>query len=122
MQDQPTAAELLAAVAKFLREHAMPQLDQHAAFHARVSANAIDIVRREIELGQSSNMEEHKRLILILGHDGSLLELNRELSGRIAAGDIDLSTPGVHDHLWKTTLDKLEIDQPHYASFIREKD
>ena len=39
MQDQPSAIEILAAVADFLRQHAMPQLQGHTAFHARVAAN-----------------------------------------------------------------------------------
>jgi hypothetical protein len=122
MQDQPSATELLEAVAKFIREHALPQLDQHAAFHARVAANALDIVRREIEFGHASNLEEHKRLLALLKRDGSLEDLNRELSNRIASGEIDLSNPALSKHLWATVLDKLKMDQPGYASYIREQD
>jgi Domain of unknown function (DUF6285) len=42
------------------------------------------------------------------------------LSRRIAAGEIDLQTPGVAEHLWATTLAKVAIDQPTYASYRRE--
>lgn len=122
MQDQPNATELLEAVAQFLREKVMPQLDAHAAYHARVSANALDIVRRELELGRAAEAKAQARLSAILGRDGDLAELNRELCARITAGEIDLSTPGLKTHLWATTLDKLRIDQPSYASFRMEEE
>jgi hypothetical protein len=52
--------------------------------------------------------------------DGSLLELNRVLAGKIARGEMDLQTPGLFEHLWQTTMDKLAVDQPNYASYRRE--
>ena len=54
MQDQPTAASLVRAVAAFIRETALPQLDAHAAYHARVAANALDIVGRELALASAA--------------------------------------------------------------------
>ncbi len=51
---------------------------------------------------------------------GSLAELNRVLADRIAKGEVDLQTPGLADHLWQTTMDKLAVDQPNYASYRRE--
>jgi hypothetical protein len=51
---------------------------------------------------------------------GSLEELNALLSRRIAAGELDLQTPGLAEHLWATTLAKVAIDQPTYASYRRE--
>jgi Domain of unknown function (DUF6285) len=56
----------------------------------------------------------------LLGVDGSLLELNRALSETIARGEADLTTPGLSEHLWQTTMDKLAVDQPNYASYRRE--
>jgi len=29
-------------------------------------------------------------------------------------------TPGLAEHLWQTTMDKLAVDQPNYASYKRE--
>ncbi|HET9447412.1 MAG TPA: DUF6285 domain-containing protein [Steroidobacteraceae bacterium] len=120
MQDPPTAAELLEAAAAFLREVAVPQLSGHASFHARVAANALDIVKREIELRPAAERDEHARLTALLGTDGSLEELNCLLSRRIASGDVSLQTPGLAEHLWATTLAKVAIDQPTYASYRRE--
>ncbi|MGB5949807.1 MAG: DUF6285 domain-containing protein [Parvibaculum sp.] len=119
MQDQPTAAELIDIVADFIRNHAMPQLQGHAAFHARVAANALDIVKRELEIAPKANTEEHERLKALLGHDGSLDELNRELCARIESGEITLATPGLADHLWAITMTKLAIDQPNYSGYRR---
>jgi hypothetical protein len=53
---------------------------------------------------------------------GSLADLNRALADRIAKAEVDLQTPGLADHLWRTTLDKLAVDQPNYASYRRERD
>ena len=120
MQDPPTVTELLEATASFLREVAVPQLSGHASFHARVAANALDIVKRELELRPAAEHDEHARLTALLHTDGSLDELNYLLSRRIAAGEVGLQTPGVAEHLWATTLAKVAIDQPTYASYRRE--
>ena len=120
MQDPPTITELLETTAAFLREVAVPQLSGHASFHARVAANALDIVKREIELRPAADRDEHARLQALLHADGSLAELNALLSRRIAAGEINLQTPGLAAHLWATTLAKVAIDQPSYASYRRE--
>ena len=120
MQDPPTVTELLDASAAFLRDVAVPQLSGHASFHARVAANALDLIKRELELRPTAERNEHTRLQSLLHTEGSLDELNALLSRRIAAGDLDLQTPGVAEHLWATTLAKVAIDQPTYASYRRE--
>jgi len=48
---RPTASELLDAVREFLTGQVMPATSGQLAFHARVAANALAIVAREIELG-----------------------------------------------------------------------
>jgi hypothetical protein len=119
MQDVPTPDELLAAVADFLRAQAMPQLSGQAAFHARVAANALDIVRRQLALAPAAEAEELRRLRDLLQADGSLAELNALLCARIAAGEFGPHTPGLVQHLWRVTLDKLAVDQPGYESYRR---
>ncbi len=118
MQDQPSAAALVAAVAEFLRSQALPQLDAHTAYHTRVAANALDIVARELALGPAAAEAERGRLTGLLGRDGSLEELNQALATAIETGTLD-TTPGLAQHLWTTTLDKLAIDQPSYAGYRR---
>jgi hypothetical protein len=119
MQDQPSAIEIITAVAAFLREHAMPQLQGHTAFHARVAANALDIVRRELEIAPQAGAAEHARLRALLGVDGTLADLNALLCEKLEAGALTLESPGVADHLWQVTLTKLAIDQPAYSAYRR---
>jgi len=121
MHQRPDPLDLLDAVATFLREQALPQLPGHAAYHARVAANAIDIVRRQLQLAPAADADELRRLQPLLGRDGSLAELNALLCERIASGELGLHTPGLAEHLWQTTLDKLAVDQPGYDSYRRER-
>ena len=120
MQDEPTPTELIKAVADFLRNEIVPVMKGHNAFKLRVGINALDLVTRQLALEQSGDAAEGARLKQLLGMQGSLLELNRVLSDRIAKGEVDLQTPGLADHLWQTTMDKLAVDQPNYASYKRE--
>jgi hypothetical protein len=48
MLDQPNAEEILEVVARMLREQLTGQVPASAAFQARVAANALDLVRRQI--------------------------------------------------------------------------
>ena len=120
MQDEPTPEELIKAVADFLRNELAPEISGHNAFKLRVSINALDLVTRQLALEEGSNTAEAERLSRLLGKQGSLTELNRTLADRIAKGELDLQTPGLADHLWQTTMDKLAVDQPNYASYKRE--
>ncbi len=120
MQDEPTAMELLKAVADFLRNDIAPEITGHNAFKLRVSINALDLVSRQLTLEQASDAAEAARLSQLLGVQGSLAELNRTLADRIAKGEVGLQTPGLADHLWQTTMDKLAVDQPNYTSYKRE--
>lgn len=120
MQDEPTPEELIKAVADFLRNDIAPLITGHHAFKLRVSINALDLVGRQLKLEQGSNAAEAARLSQILGTQGSLAELNRVLADRIASGEVDLQTPEVAEHLWRTTMDKLAVDQPNYGSYRRE--
>ena len=120
MQDEPTPEELIKAVADFLRSDIAPLISGHHAFKLRVSINALDLVTRQITLEQAGDAAEAARLSRLLAMQGTLGELNRALADRIAKGDVDLQTPGLADHLWQTTMDKLAVDQPNYASYRRE--
>lgn len=119
MREQPTADQLLDAVAAFLRQDIMPQLTGGSAFHARIAANVVDIVRRELTSGSAAATEEAARLKTLLGAEGDLESLNCELCKRIAKGVITLEDPALIDHLWLTTLDTVSVDQPTYATYRR---
>ena len=120
MQDEPTPIELTKAVADFLRDDIAPMISGHNAFKLRVAINMLDLVTRQLTLEQGSDTAEAGRLAELLGMQGSLIELNRALADKIAKGEVDLQTLGLSQHLWQTTMDKLAVDQPNYASYKRE--
>jgi hypothetical protein len=120
MQDEPTPTELTKAVAAFLRNDVAPHVSGHNAFKLRVAINVLDLVTRQLTLEADSDAAEAARLARLLGMEGSLIELNRALADKIAKGEVDLQTPGLAEHLWQTTLAKLAVDQPNYASYQRE--
>jgi hypothetical protein len=120
MQDEPTPIELTKAAADFLRNEITPMISGHNAFKLRVAINILDLVTRQLTLEGESDAAEAGRLARLLGREGSLMDLNRALADRIANSEVDLTTPGLKDHLWQTTLAKLAVDQPNYASYKRE--
>lgn len=115
--DQPSALELVTAVREFIEKHAMPELHGRTAFHARVAANALAIIARELEHGPKANADELGRLKALLGQDGTLDELNRELCRRIRTNGLAVDEPALTSHLVLTTLAKVAIDQPSYSGF-----
>jgi tRNA U54 and U55 pseudouridine synthase Pus10 len=119
VHDRPSAAQLVAAVRDFLEKVAQPELRGHSAFHARVAANALAIVERELALGAEQDAAERERLRALLGRDDALEAQNRELCRAIRAGEITQDTPGLIEHLRATTLAKLAVDQPSYSGYRR---
>jgi hypothetical protein len=122
MQDAPTPPELLHAIATFLRNDILPQLEGGAAFQLRIAANAIDLVRREITLPAREAEDEHAGLQALLGVAGETEALTRELAQRIADGRIDLENPMLRALLWRVTEAKLAVDQPTYAGLQRARE
>lgn len=119
MREQPTSAELIQSVVDFLRDDAMPKLDGLTAFHARVAVSVLEIVRRELEIGPRADADELAGLHALLGKRGSLEDLNRELCARIADGTMSLATPGLLQHLFDSTINRLAVDQPGYSTYLR---
>lgn len=126
MQDAPHPEQLLEAVVRFLRNEALPALSRHGegalAYQARVAANMLDIVKREVTLAPAADAAELARLQALVGRPGEpgdLATLNRRLAERIADGSLDAATPGVAEHLWHNTLAKLAVDQPGYETYRR---
>ena len=118
MQDQPTPAEIIGAVAIFLKNVVAAETTGATSFQARVAANALEMMKRELETAPAEDAAERERLAALMpGEEGTLLQLNAELARRIETGQLDLSTPGLKEHLWKTTLAKLAVDQPTYGGY-----
>jgi hypothetical protein len=116
-QDRPTAAELLAAIADFLREEAMPALDKaepRLGFQMRVAVNSLAILEREARLGPAADARELARLVKLLDHDGTLADLNRELARQLRAGKRDERDTELMAHLEATVADKIAIANPKW--------
>jgi hypothetical protein len=116
-QDHPTAAELLAAIADFLREEATPALDKaepRLGFQMRVAANALAILEREARLGPAADARERARLVTLLGRDGSLADLNRVLARQLREGTRDERDAALMEHLKATVADKIAIANPKW--------
>ncbi len=106
--------ELLEAVREFLTREVQPRLDGQPAFHARVAANVLAIVERELAMAPGFDSDEHDRLQSLTGRGGSLGELNAALAQAIRAGEMDDCRDAVLDHLKTTARDKLRIANPKY--------
>ena len=119
MRSLPTAAELLAVIADYLRETVAAKLDAPDDFYVRVAANSLDVVRREILHGPMADAAAAERLRALLGADGPLAELDAKLSTAIAAGVLPTGSDELRRHLLRTTLDEVAIDQPRYATYRR---
>lgn len=125
MNDRPTAEELLRAVERFLEREVVPRLDGVPKFHARVAANVVAMVAREIETADAHERGEWLRLGELLGSDepcpegrearrDALAERNRALVARIRAGDADAGPfrTELLAHLRRTVAEKLEVAKP----------
>jgi hypothetical protein len=109
--DRPSPSHLIAKARKALDGGVA------AGFPQKVVANALGIAQRELEMGPSFAEQERERLIALLGADGSLANLNARLSAAIRGGAIEPGDPALLDHLIKTTLAKMQVDQPAYPAF-----
>ena len=104
----PTAEQLLAAVRLFLKE-AEGALSGRLAFHAKVAANSLAIVEREI--AQNPDAAEAEALAPF-GGAAALCEALRD-------GRIDPQDPAVLKAIRQAVLARLATDNPRYATFGR---
>lgn len=116
MHDQPDPCEILEVAVAFLRDELLPVAAPEQSFKLRVLANALELVKRQLEAGDHAASEAQARLESLLGKGAD----NTALAQRIEQGAIALDDPALIDHLWATTLAKIAVDQPRYASFRAE--
>lgn len=127
MQDRPSYSELLAAVQHFIEHDALPVLDGPKKFHARVAANVLAIVQRELQHEDEQLRAEWMRLDELLGSAEPLLterhalttrlrERTEQLCARIRHGEADSGPwrPLVLAHVRQTVTDKLIVANPKF--------
>jgi alcohol dehydrogenase class IV len=127
MQDRPTSVELLEAAAEFVDREIVPAIEGARQFQARVVANVMRIVAREIQMEDPAVRVEVKALARLLGRDAPHLHslddlrkasasMGEELSARIRAGDADSGSwrAQVLSVVRQSVEDKLKIANPRY--------
>ena len=130
MQDRPTVAELLDAVRAFLADEIVPALDGRHRFHARVAANVLAIVGRELAGCEETLGAEWRRLAALLGHEAAVPPAGRaalaegvcartaELAERIRRGEAEAGpfAAAVRAHVRETVREKLRVANPEYLA------
>jgi hypothetical protein len=105
LHGRPTAAELVSAVADFLDKDVRGAVDGPVNFHARVAANALRMVQRELEAGDSSEVGA------VLAGLGVADEA--ELAAAIRRGDLD-DSPALPAALRTLVRHRLAASHPGY--------
>jgi hypothetical protein len=109
----PKTEELAESVRLWIDE-IRPTLDPRNAFLARVAANAMATIYRELTQGPAAEASAVAGMAGVLGHDGSFADLNAELCERIRSGELTRDTPGLLAALTTMARDQIAIDQPSY--------
>jgi hypothetical protein len=115
-KSMPDTTQLLKAAVKYLETELLPTLDGYHRFKTRVTANALSIVYRELTMRADQEVDEQKRLVELLGHEGSVDELSGELCEKIRAGTITLDDRRMRDHVRQSLHDALEINNPKWLT------
>ena len=99
---RPTAAELVAAVADFLDDDVRGAIEGPVNFHARVAANVLRIVEREL-------LDDRPTPDLLGFAD------ENELAMAIRAGELDERADDVLTSLRTIVRRRLDVNHPGYA-------
>jgi aminoglycoside phosphotransferase (APT) family kinase protein len=110
LHGRPTAAELVAAVAMFLREDVMAATDGRLNFLARVAANTLDGVERELRLGPVQEQRHRERLAAFGQADQAAL------AAAIRAGKLDPDDPALLAAVRAAVTDRVAVANPRYLS------
>lgn len=128
MHDRPTVAELLQAVTLLLDNDLVPNLTGSRQFYARVAANVLRIVMRELQQEEGQLAAEWNGLDALLGPAerpvtrAALREAicgrTEELCERIRQGAADTGPyrEQVIAHVRRTVRDKLLVSNPAWLS------
>ncbi|HXQ62374.1 MAG TPA: phosphotransferase family protein [Acidimicrobiales bacterium] len=110
LHDAPSAVELLDAVGEFLRSDVMAGTDGRLRFHARVAANVVAMVGRQVALGPRQESEYAE----LLGQIG--LRNTAELADAIRTGHLDDRADEVRAVVSASVAAKLAVAHPGYGA------
>jgi hypothetical protein len=106
--DVPSAMDLLAAVREFLEGDVVPATEGRVKFHARVAANVLAMVVRELALGPAQ-AAAHAEGLSRLGVDD-----DSALARAIRSGALDDRLDEVTALVRADVVDKLRVANPGY--------
>ncbi len=133
MQDRPTIQELLQSVSHLLDTELVPALSGSRQFYARVAANVLRIVERELANEEEQLSAEWLRLDALFDTTDrpatrdalqqAIWQRTEELSERIRQGDADAGPyrKQVLQHLKETIRDKLVVSNPKWIERPEEE-
>jgi aminoglycoside phosphotransferase (APT) family kinase protein len=113
--DMPRIDELVASVRDYLRDDVMKATQGRTQFLARVAGNSLDIVLRDLAVGDKHRKRQVERLRAVLAEEGDLETLRRSLVQRLRDNRIALDHPGLADYLRESVVNQIAIDQPTYS-------
>lgn len=105
--DWPPAAELVDAVREFIERDVMAATDGRTQYLARVAANVLGAVARELADDEGASLQR-----VVLDHLGAVDEA--DLCGRIRTGDLDDRLPEVTEQLQRLARHRVAIANPKH--------
>lgn len=132
MQDRPEAADLLDAIADFLKKQVLPAVrtDDALGFKTLVSWNMLGVVAREIRDGGAATRRERERLMNLFdlrGDDVAPEEtsaasdaeaagrLRRRLAEKIRAEKIHIDHPEIWAAVRESVHDRVRLANPRFS-------
>jgi hypothetical protein len=104
----PSATDLLGAVREFLEGDVVTASEGRLRFHARVAANVVAMVARELTLGPGQAAAHAERLSRLGVEDDAALARG------IRNGELDDRLVEVTASVRADVVDKLRVANPHY--------
>ncbi|HZC11319.1 MAG TPA: DUF6285 domain-containing protein [Mycobacterium sp.] len=105
---RPTAAELIAAVAEFLETDVRDSTTGQVNFHARVAANVLRIVERELLVDSADDIAD---ALADIGFDDEA-----QLAAAIRSGALDGRSEQLHPALRTLVSHRLSVAHPGYQN------
>ena len=113
--DVPSAQQLVEAVREWLERDVMPGTSGRMQFNARVAANVLAMVERELEVAPQQSAAHAARLAEFECADDA------ELARRIRGGELDHRLAEVRAAVYASVLDKLAVANPKYLAEPRDE-
>jgi hypothetical protein len=118
VQDRPTGAELLEAMAGQLAGEVREWVPRERRFQILVLANLCAVIARELRAGNGPTLEDEKLFAELGGRaaGGDVRMQAAVVARRIRSGEMDAQLPQLIERLQEHVQRKLEIARPGYSA------